>query len=437
LLLRAIMALFGRIRWLAPILKTAISYPLTSRFRTGMTLAMFTLVVFTVVVMSTVNNAFRTAFDDVETYGGGFDIRATTVTASPVEDLEASIGDSGNLNEEDFEVVASQSVLSLELRQANLENEGEFESYPVRGLDDEFLMNNNYELAIMAEGYDSAEEVWQAVAENPGLAVIDPLPVPRRDNFSFGPGVDFRLEGFFIEDDSFEPIKVAVFDPQTSTTFSLTIIGVLTEAVELDFILGVSTSQEKLPATMGERVTPTVHMLVLREGVDASATAEVLESAFLENGMEADSMKEKLDDAVAASDTFNYILQGFMGLGLIVGVAALGVISARSVVERRHEIGVLRSIGFKGRMVQLSFLLESSFVALIGIVMGSALGLAIAFNVIDDTRQQPSWENISFAVPWLNLLIIFAIVYAAALVASYLPARQASGVYPAAALRYE
>jgi ABC-type antimicrobial peptide transport system permease subunit len=61
----------------------------------------------------------------------------------------------------------------------------------------------------------------------------------------------------------------------------------------------------------------------------------------------------------------------------------------------------------------------------------------MAFNVIDDTRQQPSWENISFAVPWLNLLIIFAIVYAAALVASYLPARQASSVYPAAALRYE
>jgi putative ABC transport system permease protein len=437
LLLRAIMALFGRIRWLAPILKTAVSYPLTSRFRTGMTLAMFTLVVFTVVVMSTVNDAFRAAFDDVETYGGGFDIRATTVTASPVEDLEASIGKSENLNEDDFEVVASQSVLSLELRQANLENEGEFESYPVRGLDDEFIMNNNYEFAIMAEGYESAEEVWQAVAENPGLAVMDPLPVPRRDNFSFGPGVDFRLEGFFIEDDSFEPIKVEVFDPQTSTTFSLTIIGVLTEAVELDFILGVSTSQEKLPATLGERVTPTVHMLALREGVDASATAAVLESAFLENGMEADSMKDKLEDAVAASNTFNYILQGFMGLGLIVGVAALGVISARSVVERRHEIGVLRSIGFKGRMVQLSFLLESSFVALIGIVMGSALGLAIAFNVIDDTRQQPSWENISFAVPWLNLLIIFAIVYAAALVASYLPARQASSVYPAAALRYE
>ncbi len=437
LLLHATMALFGRIRWLAPILKTAVSYPLTSRFRTGMTLAMFTLVVFTVVVMSTVNNAFRTAFDDVETYGGGFDIRATTVPASPVQNLKAAIQESDSLNEEEFDVVAGQSVLSLELRQADLEDADEFESYPVRGLDDEFIMNNNYEFAIVAEGYGSAEEVWRAVAENPGLAVVDPLPVPRRDNFSFGPGVDFRLEGFFIEDDSFEPIKIDVFDPQTSTTFSLTIIGVLKESVELDFILGVSTSQQKLPAALGERAEPTVHMLKLKEGVDASATAEMLDSAFLQSGMEAEAMEDKLADSVAASDTFNYILQGFMGLGLIVGVAALAVISARSVVERRHEIGVLRSIGFRRQTVQFSFLLESSFVSLVGIVMGTALGLAIAFNVIDDSRQQPSWENLGFAVPWLNLLVIFIIVYAAALVASYIPARQASGVYPAAALRYE
>ena len=60
-----------------------------------------------------------------------------------------------------------------------------------------------------------------------------------------------------------------------------------------------------------------------------------------------------------------------MGLGLIVGVAALGVISARAVVERRQQIGVLRAIGFRRGMVQLSFLLESSFIALTAIVVGT------------------------------------------------------------------
>ena len=47
-------------------------------------------------------------------------------------------------------------------------------------------------------------------------------------------------------------------------------------------------------------------------------------------------------------------------------------------------------------MVQLSFLLESSFIALTSIVLGTALGLAVAFNVIHDSQQQPSWANLSF-----------------------------------------
>ena len=86
-----------------------------------------------------------------------------------------------------------------------------------------------------------------------------------------------------------------------------------------------------------------------------------------------------------------------MGLGLIVGVAALGVVSARSVVERRQQIGVLRAIGFRRSMVQACFLLESSFIALTAIVVGTALGLAVAYNVISDTRRQPSWSE--HAVP--------------------------------------
>jgi ABC-type antimicrobial peptide transport system permease subunit len=47
-------------------------------------------------------------------------------------------------------------------------------------------------------------------------------------------------------------------------------------------------------------------------------------------------------------------------------------------------------------MVQLSFLLESSFVTLIGIVAGVILGLATASNVIADSQRQPSWSNVQF-----------------------------------------
>jgi hypothetical protein len=47
-----------------------------------------------------------------------------------------------------------------------------------------------------------------------------------------------------------------------------------------------------------------------------------------------------------------------------------------------------------GAPVPATFLIESSFVALSAIAVGTALGLEIAYNVIVDIRQQPSWQNL-------------------------------------------
>ena len=85
------LASLGRVKGFAPILRTALTYPLTNRFRTGVTMAMFTLVVFTLVIGGTVTTAFTEAFNDVGLFGGGFDIRASTVQVNPIPDLEAAI----------------------------------------------------------------------------------------------------------------------------------------------------------------------------------------------------------------------------------------------------------------------------------------------------------------------------------------------------------
>jgi putative ABC transport system permease protein len=126
-----------------------------------------------------------------------------------------------------------------------------------------------------------------------------------------------------------------------------------------------------------------------------------------------------------------------MGLGLVVGVAALGVISARAVVERRQQIGILRAIGFRRRMIQLSFLLESSFIALTAIVVGTLFGLIVSHSVISDVASQPAYSMVTLHVPWVNLTIVFTIVYLVALATSLAPAIRASRIYPAEALRYE
>ncbi len=437
LILQGAMSVFGRIRWLAPMLKAAIAYPLSTRFRTGAALAMFTLVVFTLVVMATVINSVSGAFDNTQRFGGGYDIRATTAPISPISNLVAMIKQRPDLNAADFENSGASSTLALKVRQAGV-SDPEFHDYVVRGFDDSFLASNQFGFALMAPGYDSPRQVWQALTDNPNLAVIDSVPVPRRTNYQGGPTtIGFQLSGFYLEDNRLPPLQVEVNDPQTGITRTLTVIGVLGDTASPEAMLGVSTSERSALSVYGVRAQPTTHFVKLAPGVDANAAAKSLESAFLANGLQANTIRSELDDVMATQHAFTYVLEGFMGLGLIVGVCALGVISARSVVERRQEIGVLRSLGFQQGMVQIAFLLESSFISVLGILLGFGLGLVVAFNVIVDYRRTPGWEAMGLGVPWLTLGIVFAVVYAGSVLATLLPARQASRVYPAQALRYE
>jgi putative ABC transport system permease protein len=431
-LLGALAWSLNRFRRLAPVLKMSIAYPLRSRFRTGVTLAMFTLVVFTLVVGAIVTTSFVSAFNDVNSYGGGFDVRATVAPAAPITNVQAALQHAPAIDSTDFRVVSSQSSLPVKANQAGVKAE----DYLVRGLDSAFLTHTTYGLAARANGYASAGAVWHALASRPGLAIVDATVVPRRSQFIGAVVPKFRLHGFYLEDKAFTPATVDVRDPQTGKQRRLTVIGVLAETAPQDMI-GIFTSQTTLTRAFGDRVKPTSYLFALRRGVDAKATAKALESAFLANGMQADALSKLLHDNVGASITFDRLIMGFMGLGLIVGVAALGVISARSVVERRQQIGVLRAIGFRRGMVQASFLIESSFIAVTSIVIGTLLGLAVAYNAISDSRRAPSWQNMGFNVPWLTLAVIFLVVYAIAMATTLTPARRASRVYPAEALRYQ
>jgi putative ABC transport system permease protein len=434
LILRGISFVLSRFGRLVPVVRIAITYPLRARFRTGATLAMFTLVVFTLVTGTATPGSFDTAINDVKGFGGGFQVRAGTSAGAPIENLRAALRRAPGIDPADFAAVGSQSILSVKAKQ--LGTGRRTESYVARGLDRSFLEHTTFGLGAIANGYGSARGVWHAIATRPGLAVVDGSVAPRRDHWGFAILPDFQLTGFHMEDGTFDPVPISVRDPQTGRHVRLTVIGVLKDTAPLE-MAGISSSQATYERAFPGRFRPTIHYFALAPGVDAEQTATKLESAFLRNGMQAESIEKVLDDLMAANRTINRLIQGFMGLGLIVGVAALGVISARAVVERRQQIGVLRAIGFGRGMVQAVFLIESSFIALTSIVVGTVLGLVLTENIIRDTRTQPSWEGMTLVVPWGTFGLIFALVYAVALAATFVPAVHASHIRPAEALRYQ
>jgi putative ABC transport system permease protein len=416
-------------RW-RPVAKMAVAYPLKSRFRTGVTMAMFMLVVFTLVTGSTIPTAFNRAFDDVGKFGGGYDVRAMTAPVAAVDDLRAELPPDVA---DDIEATGAQSFVPVEARQESADRAAA--PYPARGVDEAFLDHTTYGLSAMATGYGSAREVWDALAADPGLAVVDQWVAPRRDQWGFAVLPEFQLSGFYLEDRSFEPVPVELVDPVTGEQFDVTVIGVLDDNAPFD-MAGITVSQALL-APLGERARPTVHHLALRDGAVPEDVAAEVESSLLALGVEAQSYQEILDDSIGASTMFIQLVQGFMALGLVVGVAALGVITARAVVERRQQIGMLRAIGFQPEMIRRSLLAETSIVALSAIVIGTLLGLAISYNVIADTRTQPGYADIEFAVPWAALAAIMAAVLGAALLTTLVPAHRATKIYPAEALHYQ
>ena len=178
----------------------------------------------------------------------------------------------------------------------------------------------------------------------------------------------------------------------------------------------------------------TRYFLRLAEGADARATANAIESAFSRSGLQATLLKEQLAESRSSINSIFYLLQGFMGLGLLIGIVALGVVTIRAVVERRQQIGVLRAIGFQRGMVQAVFLVENLFVAGLGTLIGYALALTFAYNLY---LQVAAEQGLPFLPPWVTLIGIGVAVFAATLFTAWLHARQGAQVVIAEALRYQ
>src|SRR4029453_18470333 len=193
-----------------------------------------------------------------------FEIRADSVAASPIDDM-AGAGARNRSFANRIDAVASQSRLPAKARQ--LGTGAEEASYPVYGFDDTFLNATTFDFAATARGYESGRDVWQAMRTTPGLAIVDPLVVPRRENFNFGVPPDFRLSGFYLEDGPFDPVPISVRDPQTDKVVKLKVIAVLNASVAAT-MYGISTSQRTLASAFGDRVRPTTYHFSVPPGTD-------------------------------------------------------------------------------------------------------------------------------------------------------------------------
>ncbi len=431
LMLGGLTLLGGRFSSLLPSIRTAVAYPLANKFRTGMTIAMISLVMFALVMMSTMNSNFDRIFlsDDAL---AGYDVLVTENPGNPIDDLGAALTAGGFASDGiagiDTLDVANQTVSNF--REVDAEaGELATENYPILGMSREFMQNNKFTLQARATGFDSDQAVLDALSTNPDYAVIDAFST---GGGGFGDGG--VIQGIKPTDRTFDPVSVDILDSTTSKTHRVQIIGVLSTTAS-GLFTGLFVPQETFDDVYPNPES-TLSYVRLNPGVNANDTAKAIEKTLLAQGAQADSLRQLVSDFQAQSRGFLYLLQGFMGIGLFVGIAAVGVIAFRTVVERRQQIGMLRAIGYTRRAVALSFLMESSFTALLGILSGITLGLLLA-NQLVKTDDFVAGGVTSFYIPWVQILAIGGFAFVASFIMTIIPSRQASGIPIAEALRYE
>lgn len=109
----------------------------------------------------------------------------------------------------------------------------------------------------------------------------------------------------------------------------------------------------------------TVRDTLERYGVDEVAKVQTYQ----------DSQPQFLKDIIA---TFNMLGAAFSSIGLIVASITIFIVIFINALTRRKFIGILKGIGIKGQAIEISYVFQSIFYALIG----SGIGLALVYGFL-------------------------------------------------------
>lgn len=403
-----------RLRGFSPAALVASSYPTRRQLRTGLTASMFALILLVLIFFSTFFAVFEV---DPEREAGGYDVYAET--RLPIEGLEAWAD--ANLDQEPgaLERVSTSNALPMARMVGGdvVSIEGrpvQYNGPPVDvffGVTPAFAEANGYELVSREEAYTTDQEAYEAVSMDPERVIVsrvyDVDEMGRLGAVRGGESLSLDL---------------------ATRSYNFTVVGAQSQQYLGGIFLEEDTVRDLFPGH------GTAFLMTVHEGEDPSRVADELEQAFAELGLSAEDIRAEAREIQALSARFYTVLQVFLGLGLVIGVASLGIVTAKSALEREHELGVLRAMGMPKEHIQAILVGEGLLTAALGILPGIFIGIAAAYA---------SWlgffqaAGVPFQVPWWSILGLTLFSLAATLVSTVPPARRAARVDTAKAVRVE
>ncbi|HZQ28008.1 MAG TPA: ABC transporter permease, partial [Acidimicrobiales bacterium] len=314
-------------------LRLGLAYPLAKRFRTGMILTMYALVVFTLVLITVFAHLFSRQLDDFTAkVSGGFDVRVDANASNPIP--------AGAVRR--LPGVAAVSVISnagAQFAETCPVCANGFRAWPASTFDESLVAAGPPALTHRLPQYASDAAAYRALLAEPDAFI------PSRFFLQTGGGPPAHL--VTVGD------RVIIKDPVSGQTRDLRVIA----TAEAGFgnamaLISPQAMQELFPG----RSSPNSLFVAAERGVDRSALAARINGTFLANGADAKAFRTIVDENLGQQRQFFRLMQGYLALGLVVGIAGLGVVMVRAVRERRRQVGVLRALGFPAAAVRRAFI---------------------------------------------------------------------------------
>jgi putative ABC transport system permease protein len=395
--------LIGRFAKKSLRVRLGLAYPLARKFRTSMTLGMFALVVFILVMVSVFAAMFSSQVGSfTRDTSGGFNVVVDSNPSNPV-DLKALA------RRDDVRFVAPLATVPIEVTQAP--GLTEQRAWNASGFDHAFVDHGPPALDDPG-AHRSDVAAYQAVLNDPNLAIVDQFFLAGRA----GPPEQSVDVG-----DHF-----TAADPLSGKTKTFTVAAV----TDNDFVEnGVLIGEPAMRALVGDRAVANRAYINV---TNPNGFVDTFAGQYLPNGGKAETLRHVVETLLANQQQFFLLMRTYLALGLVVGIAGIGVIMVRAVRERRRQVGVLRALGFQAKAVRAAFVIESAFIAIEGVLIGTVLALVCAWSI---TLTDAFGEGISFRIPFGSIAILLFGTFVFALAATAAPARSAARIKPAVALR--
>jgi putative ABC transport system permease protein len=396
------------------LIRPSSAYCLQKKETLGTTVTILTLVIFLMIVALVTAAVYQ---PDISKQTGGYDIRATSSTPlsnlttlevqSPASEPPAKPVALLNASDIDFYdglFVANATGTSIN-GQALYQQGPETNVY---GVDTNFSEHAQYNFEDTLAGLNSSE-TWNLL-NNPNYVVVD-------SSYLYGSNGTQIKAGDAIS-----------FNVGNGTARFL-VAGVLDEF----YLHGIFMSKQQMQHYFPEVKGDTLFLIKSASGMKPIDLSYDLKKGYKTAGINAFLISDEVSQMTTQSQQLFQLTSTYLGLGLIVGIASVGVVTVRSTLERRQEIGIMRAIGFNRSLIVKSLLFEATFATTLAAALGLSTGLVVSYAIYINLNQT---VKVPFTIPVVQVVLVLLIVYLAIAICTAIPARNVSRTLPAEAIRY-